>query len=184
MRPLHAVALGLVVVAIFARSGDYDLLPDPVGWVLVLVGLKVLTSRVQLPLQGAAWVLGVLAVVASGALWVPSVLDWFEDADPALRWAMDVPALAFCAVLCHGLAGLARDAGATAATTWLQWTAIGFGLSVVAPVVVIGGGVEALRSTFEVVTGLAQLSLFVLCLAYAGREWAGAPAGEAVEPGT
>jgi hypothetical protein len=178
VRPLHAVALGLVVVAIYARAGEYDLLPDPIGWLLVLLGLKALTSRVDVPLQGIAWVLGALAVLASAALSVPDVFDWFEDADPALRWAMDVPALAFCAVLCHGLAQTARAARATAAAAWFQWTAIGFCLSVLAPVIVIGGGVDSLRGTFEVATGLAQLALFVLCLSYAGREWAGAPEPE------
>ncbi len=175
MKPLHAVAVGLVVIAIYAKAGDYDLLADPAGWALVLVGLKVLVDRVDLPLTGVLWVAGVLALLFAAALMVPSLHEWFEDADPALGWAVDVPALGFCGILCHALVAGARAAKEIGAAAWLQWTAIGFGLSVAAPVVVIGGGVEDLRGPAELVTGLSQLALFVLCLVYAGRAWAGAP---------
>lgn len=183
MKPLHAVALGLVVIALYAQQGDYDLLPDPAGWALVLVGLKVLTDRVDLPRSPVLWLLGVLALAASAALTAPPVREWFEDAEPALGWAIDVPALGFCAVLCHSLTSGARAAKEVGAYGWLQWTAIGFVASVLAPIVVIGGDVEALRGPAELVAGLAQLSLFVLCLAYGGRTWAGAPKpAEPAEP--
>jgi hypothetical protein len=178
MKPLYGIALGLVIIGLYAKSGDFDLLPDPLGWVLVLVGLKVLVSRVDLPYAGLLWTLGPLALVASTALTVPSVREWFEDGEPALAWAVDVPALAFCGLLCSALVPGARAAKQIAAYAWFQWTAIGFGVSVLAPVVVIGGGVDALRGPAGFVTGLAQLSLFVLCLSYGGREWAGAPAEE------
>lgn len=176
MKPLHAVALGLAVIAIYARAGDYDLLADPAGWLLVLAGLKLLTDRVDLPLAGLLWTVGLLALAASAALSVPPVRDWFEDADPALGWAVDAPALAFCGLLCHSLVPGARAAKEIAAYAWLQWTSIGFIVAVAAPVVVIGGGVEGLRGPAALVTALAQLSLFVLCLMYSGREWAGASA--------
>lgn len=175
MKPLYGVALGLVVIALYAKAGDFDLLPDPLGWALVLVGLNVLTHRVELRFQGALWVAGLLALAAAVALTVPSVREWFEDAEPALAWAVDVPALGFCALLCAALAPAARAAKAIAAYGWFQWTSIGFGISVLAPVVVIGGGVDGLRGPAELVTGLAQLSLFVLCVWYGGRAWAGAP---------
>lgn len=176
MKPLQTVALGLVVIGLYAKWGDYDLLADPAGWLLVLGGLKILTDRVPaLPYRSVLWVLGLLALGASAALAAPSVRGWFEDAEPALGWAVDVPALAFCALLCHALVAGARAARQIAAAGWLQWTSLGFIASVLAPVVVIGGDVEALRGPSELVTALAQLSLFVLCLAYAGRTWAGAP---------
>lgn len=181
MKPLHAVAIGLVVVALYARWGDVDVLADPVGWALVLAGLKVLGDRVDLPQAGVLWVLGGLALAASAALAVPSVHEWFEDAEPALGWAVDVPALGFCALLCHALGPGARAAREVGAAAWLQWTSIGFVVSVLAPVVVIGGDVEGLRGPAELVTGLAQISLFVLCLAYGGRAWAGAPPADTGE---
>jgi len=176
VRPLHAIALGLVVIALYARAGDYDLLPDPLGWVLVLLGLLVLTERIELARTRLLWVLGAFALAADVVLSIPSAVDWFEDAEPALGWAMDAPALAFCAVLCHALAIPARTASATWAASWFEWTAIGFALTVLAPVLVIGGDIEELRAPAEVVTGLAQVSLFLLCIVYASRAWAGAPA--------
>ena len=175
MKPLYGVAIGLVIIALYAKSGDLDLLPDPLGWVLVLIALNVLTRRVELRFRSALWAAGMLALAASVALTVPSVREWFEDAEPALSWAVDVPALGFCGLLCAALASVARAADAIAAYSCFHWTAIGFGVSVLAPVVVIGGDVDALWGPAELVTGIAQLALFVLCLWYGGREWAGAP---------
>ena len=38
MRPLQSIAMGLVIVALHAEFGGFDALPDPLGWVLVLLG--------------------------------------------------------------------------------------------------------------------------------------------------
>jgi hypothetical protein len=173
-QPLLVVAVGLVVVALYSRAGGFDLLPDPLGWALVLGALRTVVRRVELTQQTVLWVLGIGALLASAVLWWPSVHDWFADADPALGWAIDLPSLTFCAVLCHALSVQARAAGETFATGWLSWTAIGFAVSAVAPAIVIGGGVESLRDPAGIVTGLAQVSLFVQCVIYAGRAWAGA----------
>lgn len=175
MKPLHAIALGLIIIAFYAKAGDYDLLPDPAGWLLVLLGLRVLSGRVDLRSTGGLWALGLLAFLASAVLTVPSVRAWFEDAEPAVGWAVDVPALAFCGLLCVALATAARQSAATAARAWFQWTAVGFVVAVLAPALVIGGGLEGLRSAAELTSGTAQLLLLLLCLGYAGREWAGAP---------
>lgn len=175
MRPLLAIALGLVVVGLYAKAGSVDLLVDPVGWLLVLVGVRVLADRVDLGFRPWLWLLGGSALVASGVLTVPAARAWLEDADPALGWAVDLPALAFCGLLCHALAGLATAAGRTGAAAWAEWTAIGFAVTALAPVVVIGGDLDGLRDPAGLVTGVAQLSLFLLCLACSGRAWAGAP---------
>ena len=42
VKPLQAVAMGLVIVLLGATVSGYDLLADPVGWLLVLVGLATL----------------------------------------------------------------------------------------------------------------------------------------------
>lgn len=172
MKPLVLVALGLVVVALYSRAGSFDLLPDPVGWALVLGGVALLGRGRELAQRSALWVLGVAALLASAVLWWPDVHDWFADADPSLGWAIDLPSLAFCGLLCHALSVRAREAGDTFATGWTSWTAIGFALSALAPIIVIGGGVESLRDPAGIVTGLSQVSLFVLCVVYAGRAWA------------
>lgn len=40
MKPLSSVAMGLVIVVLVARFGGYDALPDPLGWLLVLWGVR------------------------------------------------------------------------------------------------------------------------------------------------
>ena len=40
MKPLQSVAMGLVIVVLVARYGEYDALADPLGWLLVLWGVR------------------------------------------------------------------------------------------------------------------------------------------------
>ena len=40
MKPLQSVAMGFVFIALYARWHGYDLYADPVGWVLVLLGVR------------------------------------------------------------------------------------------------------------------------------------------------
>ena len=43
MKPLQSIAMGLVIIALKAWvNGEYDVLPDPIGWLLVLQGLAAL----------------------------------------------------------------------------------------------------------------------------------------------
>jgi hypothetical protein len=42
VKPLQAAAMGLVIVLLGPTVHAYDLLPDPVGWILVLIGLTAL----------------------------------------------------------------------------------------------------------------------------------------------
>ncbi len=71
MRPLQSIGLGLVLVVLDASVGDpgLDLVPDPLGWVLVLLGVRRLPARIghRSLLQGVAAVAGLVSLV----LWVP-----------------------------------------------------------------------------------------------------------------
>ncbi|UMG94214.1 hypothetical protein MF408_09425 [Nocardioides sp. TF02-7] len=147
MRPLVAVALGLVVVALYARSGSFDLLVDPLGWLLVLLGVRVLADRTGLRHRAWLGLLGWLALLVSAVLVVPDARAWLEDAEPALGWVADLPALAFCGLLCHALAGRAKAAGQTGAAAWAEWTAVGFAFTALAPALVIGGGLQGAART-------------------------------------
>ncbi len=70
MRPLTQAALGLALVLADLRVGSLDVLPDPVGWVLVLVGLWPLRSRHT----------GLVVAVVAGVVMVPvSVPSVFVD---------------------------------------------------------------------------------------------------------
>src|SRR5689334_20896418 len=98
--------MGLVIVGL--RAGHWDLLPDPLGWLLVLHGLRRLPARI--PFRASQLTTAVLALLASVPLWVPTLADRLDDADPSLRWAVNLPQLGFVVVLCLGLGDLARTA--------------------------------------------------------------------------
>ncbi|NHA01006.1 hypothetical protein G5V59_16995 [Nocardioides sp. W3-2-3] len=103
MKPLHAVALGLVLLAlgpVDAPVGTFDPLPDPLGWVLVLVGLHGLGPALDPRRLGTLRFVGVLALCFSIAIVVPAVARWLET-DPSLGWFADVPRFGFFALLCH-----------------------------------------------------------------------------------
>src|SRR5689334_14365368 len=95
MSPLQKIAMGLVIVFIpadFTIGGHaWDALPDPVGWVLVLMGVRAL--RAHLDLDVAAW-FAVVALVVSIPLWVPQFVDVLphtvgkdSTVEPSVQWA-------------------------------------------------------------------------------------------------
>lgn len=173
MRPLQAVGLGLLLIALEARFGEYDGLPDPIGWLLVLLGLRALTQRTAIGSRLALWYLGAAALAVSAVLWLPGPRAALEDADTALLWAVDVPALGFQALLCLELSRLARSAGERTAAGWFRLTAIGLVVGLALPVLYDAAGWAWLEGTGDLGL-LLQLLVLVLSLWYSGRAWTGA----------
>ena len=168
MRPLQAIAMGLVVVALSAPLHGYDALPDPVGWALVLLGIRSLA----IPLRSALLTLGGLALVVSAVLWLPHMADRLDAVDPSLTWAANLPALATTALLAHALATEARLAGDQGARRWLLTDRTLLVLSALLPILVFGGGVGSLETPTYLLAGFALLMLIVLLFTYSGRGWA------------
>jgi hypothetical protein len=130
-RPLSAVAIGLVIVAIDFRVQSLDLLPDPIGWLLIALGAWRLSL---LKPAGAACLAAVLSISdtvlayryvrlsVTGEIVSPSVsaelghLRW----DPVSDWRAVAMASAMLAGgvtlwwLLGGLSGRAEQAGETA----------------------------------------------------------------------
>jgi len=148
MKPLQALALGLVVVGLRAAVGGFDLLADPLGWLLVLAGL------VAVP------------------LWVPAVAEALLDADSALAWAANLPQLTATAGIGWALGEAAVADGDTGARAWLATAATLVAVAAVLPVLVFGGGLTALEVPTYVAAALSLLLLVVLLFVYAGRPWA------------
>lgn len=169
MKPLQAIGMGLVVIALEARFGDWDASADPLGWLLVLLGLRTLRPG---SLRTTLWYLGTLATLVSTVVWFPAAASRLDDADPALVWAADLPALGFLAVLCHVLAVAAGEARDRFAAGWLRVAEGVLAFGIVAPVAYFGGGWTSLRGLGDLGL-LVQLLLIVLCFVYAGRAWAG-----------
>ena len=53
MKPLQGIGLGLVFISLQANFGSYDGLPDPVGWVLILLGFYWLAQQPTIARVGA-----------------------------------------------------------------------------------------------------------------------------------
>lgn len=171
MKPLQSVAMGLVVVALTARVGGYDLLPDPVGWLLVLDGVRRLPA---LPWAGTVRFLGGLALVVSVALWFPAVTDALADTDASLEWAASLPQIAAVGAVCAALARVAEEAADRGARAWLRTACTLVVLTGVVPVVVLAAVPGAIGPMLAL--GLVTIVLvIVLLFRYAGRPWA-APA--------
>ena len=167
MKPLQSVAMGLVIVVLVARFGGYDALADPVGWVLVIAGVR------RLPQSRSVVTVAVLALMVSVALWFPGVSHRLAGVHPALRWALDLPQLGFAVVLCRLLAELAGEAGDRTAVAWLRTGLVLTLLAALAPVVAFAARADqaALASVYAAAAGVLLL-LIVLFFGYSGRAWA------------
>ncbi len=163
MTPLQKVAIGLVIVFLSARFAGYDALPDPVGWGLVVAGL--LPLRARIPLGGSALTLAVIAGLVSLPLVLPAVAARLT---PSGQWGASLPQTVFCVVLCTSLATLAERAGDTEARRFglLRWV---FVVVAVGPVLVYGGGVDALTTPVAVLAVLANVVLVYLLFAVSRR---------------
>jgi hypothetical protein len=151
-----------------ARAAGVDLLPDPLGWALVLHGVGRLRD-----LPGRSSVTAVVAVAlgVSAVLWVPGVDGWLADRDDSLLWAASLPQVAAVAVLTASLGGAADDAGDRGAARWLRWARTLTLVAGVLPVLVLATGAASIGVMLLV--GLVALGLaIVLTFRYSGRPWA------------
>lgn len=168
MRALQAIGMGLLIVLV--RAGTPDLLPDPLGWLLILYGVRRLPP--DLPLRTGVLVSGVLAGAISVPLWVPPLADRVLAADESLQWAVNLPQVAFVTLLATALGMRASDRGDAAARGWWFLVATLSALAGLAPVLVFGGGVDALETPAVVVAGSVLLTAIILCFVHAARPWA------------
>src|SRR4051812_39317514 len=160
--------MGLVLVVLAVKVFGFDVVPDPVGWVLVILGVERLR---ELPHAGTVVLLAGIALLVSALLWVPGVTDALSDADDSLVWAASLPQVAAVALLCASLASLAEATGDRGARAWLRTGRTCAVVTGVLPVLVYSGatGGEAPM----LLAGVATMVLVVVLLfRYAARPWA------------
>lgn len=169
MRPLLLLAIGLLLIWLrLATPGGLDLAPDPLGWILVILGL----SRLPGPRLPLARGLAVLALLVSLPLAVPTLAERLSDADPSLGWAVSLPQLAAIAALLTHLAALATESEDPAAAGWLIATRTGVGVMAVLPILAFGAGSDLAGNAAAVVQLVVTLVSLALVLIYAERPWA------------
>lgn len=150
MSSLQTVAMGLVIVFLDVGSGGWDWVPDPLGWILVLVGLVLVKER--LPAYGgvsaAAWVCLVVSLLT-----LPP--DSVDTIAPTLGWLFSLPTIAFGFLLCDSLADVAEKSLATR----FRWLRVVFVLVAALPGVVYLAGVEWMTLPSAVAAVLANIVL-------------------------
>ena len=114
MSPLQKIAIGMVIVVGYASFPAkpsptwerYDVLADPVGWLLVLSGTFAL-ARVEDTFATSRWLAG-LAGAVSVPTWLPQLS---HQLDASGAWFASLPQIAFCLVLAREIGMLgARQA--------------------------------------------------------------------------
>jgi hypothetical protein len=177
MTPLQRIAMGLVVV-VLDTLGEYDLLPDPLGWLLVLWGVAALPAPGRARCRTAA----VLALLVSVAVTPPAVRAQVADAEPALRWALDLPDLLFLVLLARTLQHLATAADSRA-TGRMRGIATAGVVLAVAPVVLLPTGAEDLLPWATLAVQVLWLWLVWNLFASHARPWAPAGSRDRRRPG-
>lgn len=158
--------MGLVIVSLRASFNGYDALADPVGWGLVLGGLVEL--RGDLPSADVLLWLAAIAALVSVAVYLPAVQARLSEDG---QWGVSVPQTAFCLVLAGSLSRLLERAGAKEAHRFgLLRTA--YAVLLVGPVLVYGGGVDALAVPLAVVAVLTNITLVYSTFAVSRRPYA------------
>lgn len=149
--------MGLVVVYLVVGLDGWDLMADPVGWLLVLLGLSPLSDRLPgcAGVRAAALVSFAVAVLTWGPDWAlgATVRD-----DESLGWLASLPALVFAYLLSTALA-------ASLPPPWRsRFTLLRYGFVVAAllPVLIYGAGWEWLVAP----TGLVVFVLDVLLVVW------------------
>jgi len=161
--------MGLVIIALSARINGYDALADPLGWLLVLRGTTLLPR--SLPWWDTTNSLAGLALLVSVPLWFPGVVDTLADTDDSLTWAVNLPQIAFVAVLCAALARAATGVGDRRSASWLRTGSTLTAAAGVLPVLVYT--VEpSLEDPLLLLAAVALLLVIVLLFRYHARPWA------------
>ena len=158
MTPLQKIAMGLVITLVDSEVRGFDGVPDVLGWVLVVLGVRGLRGRVGLG------TLLPLSLVATGVSLALVHRSFTEGLPESTGWLLSLPQIAFSFVLCREVAVLVtqappvgraavRRAGDQIAGRYrvLSWV---FVATAAGPVLLYGGGVDA------VLTPLAVLSVF------------------------
>lgn len=170
MKPLWAIALGWILLALRADVNGFDLYADPLGWLLVMLGVRQLPGA--FPSRAALLGLGGIAGTTAVLLWLPSVDAWLRDQEPAVGWAVNLPQFGWLALFCWAAATAARAGGELVPAAWFRTLlAVAVGI-VVLPVLVFGAGITALDGLASVLVLLGPVVFVGVLFWYGTRPWA------------
>lgn len=158
--------MGLVVVVLTANFGGWDGLPNPLGWLLVLLGVR--AARDHLPSVTSLTVLGWIALAVSVITYPPAAT---KELDPAATWLLDLPQVAFEVVLCSALATVLGAQGRWFRT--LMWVLVFVGAG---PAIAIGSDDAQIADIVETTFVLGQITLIWMLFSRSRDQRTGAEA--------
>jgi hypothetical protein len=156
MRRLATLAWGMLLVVLDLRINGFDLLPDPLGWVVGAVAASSLARSAGELHPGARRWFGAAAVASAVAV-VPAVPDWFGVQHPMITVSVTAAETVLVFATCTAIMAVLPARRATAnAVRWLDLgLSLAFAALIGAAVAVPELGVVAL------LIGLASLAVFV-----------------------
>jgi hypothetical protein len=160
MAALQTVAMGLVIVFLDVQPSGWDWVPDPLGWVLVLLGLAGLKEL--LPNHQGITVTAWLCLVVDVLIWPPSSVAKVDD---SIGWLFSVATITFCFLVRDALTDLTED-NREAVFRWLRHVYV---VVAVLPLLVFWVGLDWLELPSAVVAAVVNVAL-VLALWAAGDE--------------
>jgi hypothetical protein len=202
--PLQRIAMGLVIVFVpadFKISGfTYDFLVDPVGWLMVIGGLRSLRRHLDVDVPyWLAWV----AFAISVPLWFPQLVEHLPTVDPSkaglllehtekgnrvtdpsILWALSLPQAAFGLLLSKAIGQAAtdqepRDVPVAGRYGVLQWA---FAATIVLPLIAFGGNVPGLVRWTLIGIGAISLTFIYQLFRWHRRDYLGGPGPLLVQP--
>lgn len=150
----------------------YDALADPLGWLLVLWGTKDLAER-HPRLRDAHWS-AILAGLVSVPMWLPQVNHLVTGAG---AWAVQLPQNLACVLLCVGIGRLGAEQSPPDAYVAKRFGLLtyGFGVVLVMPALVEGGGLDTLAPTADLIKIVVVLAAVWYTFRIHRRTWLGGP---------
>ena len=162
MSPLTRFVLGFLVVLLDLRVGGVDLLPDLVGWILVLLGLVPLLRR-------SGWF-----QLAAGAAVLELVVSVAELTQPATGLPALIDSVATTVLLFAVTSGVIAGVGSQevrAAGDPVRWTNLVLGVvSIILVALVDGGGTLEASTALIVILVLATLAAVVWFLVFCWQQ--------------
>jgi hypothetical protein len=154
MSPLQKVAMGLVLTVVDPVIAGFDAVPDLLGWVLVVMGLREIRHKAPV---ASMLVVAALAGLVSVVLVKPGLVAGLPESS---GWWLSLPQIAFSFLLCGAVSSVlpVHDRLARRFRV-LRWV---FAVAGAGPVLLYGGGVDVLLVPLAVLTVLANVSLIYL----------------------
>ena len=165
--PLRQIGVGLLVVVLGIRVAGFDLLIDPIGWLLVIGASQRIGGDPGT--RARVTTAAVVAFLVSLPLAVPPLARRVADADPSVAWALSLPQIAVVLLLAMHLSSTAREGHDPDAAAWWRWARTGAIVVALAPVVVYPSGSLELIGVTLFLGLLTMLFTVGLLLRHAGR---------------